>query len=226
MSINLRGGALSFGFLFMAWGCGTAPVVHSSAEVQEVNLEAQETIEVFLPHPNGRDDHIVNSLQNALVDLEVSENVLGDFRPSQILLLKGKSTPSSAIGRSEGLLFSANLPSAISASFKDTKHYTVVIAWLKPGKEADYEKYLDGIEPAMTRSGGQFLWKLKIPQMPSTDTGEARKGQITFVEWNDTNGFRNVTKSEEYKAHNQYFGSAIEKFEFHWLKTADGPSAS
>lgn len=216
----LRDGVMSLTLIFAANACATASPVAQLTTPQEVTLDAADTITVFLPHPDGQDAALVNALDTARVDLTVSQNVLGDFRPDRIIMLQGEDTILENLGGAQGLVFTAAVPNAVSAKFKDTKHYTVVIAWLKPDKEGDYIKYLDGIEPAMNRAGGNFLWKLKIPAMPQTKTGEPRYGQITFVEWQDTDGFRNVQKSDEYKAYNKYFGSAIEKFEFHWLKTA------
>jgi len=121
---------------------------------------------------------------------------------------------------SELKVYSTELQKDLNLSFATDKHYSVLVAWLKNDEAmADYSRYLKGIEPAVERSGGRFIYKMRMPSMESHASDPVAPHQITFVEWESDDGFANVQKSEEYAAHQRYFGSSMKRFEFYWLKT-------
>ncbi|MEO0499817.1 MAG: hypothetical protein AAF205_04575, partial [Pseudomonadota bacterium] len=57
------------------------------------------------------------------------------------------------------------------------------------------------------------------PIFEAHDSPPTAPGQVTFVEWQDRDGFARMQKSDEYRAHQQYFTTGIERFEFYWLDT-------
>ncbi len=120
---------------------------------------------------------------------------------------------------SELKVFSIELEEDLSLSFDPAKNYTVVVAWRNEENPADYDRYLSGIEDAVTRSGGRFIYKMRGPSMESHASPPTAPSQLTFVEWDSTDGFAQVQQSSEYLAHQQYFASGLERFEFYWLQT-------
>lgn len=120
---------------------------------------------------------------------------------------------------SELKIYNKTLEDDLSLEFHTSKHYSVVIAWFNPEKPGDYDKYLNGIEPAVERAGGRFIYKMRNPSFEAHASPLEGPDQITFVEWETTDGFATVQGSDEYKAHAKYFGSGLKKFEFYWLKS-------
>lgn len=120
---------------------------------------------------------------------------------------------------SELKVYSAELKEDLKLQFDRDKHYTVLVAWLKSDDAmSEYSRYLTGIEPAVERSGGRFIYKMRMPTMEAHASPPAAPHQLTFVEWESTDGFAKVQESQEYLDYRQYFGSSIERFEFYWLK--------
>ena len=167
--------------------------------------------------------------------LNVRQKVISDFDPGAFIFFSWPDQasfsrfeadlawPAIAASRPEGWdelrIYSLELQEDLALSFDPDKHYTVVVAWLEDDGAADYDRYLDGIEPAMQRAGGRFLYKMRMPSMEAHNSPPASPGQITFVEWDSTDGFAEVQKSAEYQAHQQYFRSGVDRFEFYWLQT-------
>ncbi len=120
---------------------------------------------------------------------------------------------------SELKVYSIALQDDLSLQFDPAKHYTVVVAWLNEENPADYDRYLTGIEPAVTRAGGRFMYKMRGPSMESHASPPSAPSQLTFVEWDSPDGFSAVQQSPEYLAHQQYFGTSVERFEFYWMQT-------
>lgn len=114
-------------------------------------------------------------------------------------------------------IYSDTLDEDLTLNFDPAKHYTVVVAWFDPAHPGDYERYLSGIESAVTREGGRFIYKMRRPRFEAHASSLAAPGQITFVEWNSSSGFARVQKSDEYKANAKFFNSGLESFEFYWL---------
>lgn len=115
-------------------------------------------------------------------------------------------------------IYSAELPEDLQISIDPAKHYTVLVAWLKSDEaRGAYARYLTGIEPAVERSGGRFLYKMEMPEREAYAEDAKAPHQLTFVEWESTDGFEKVQASQEYADHQQYFGSSMSKFEFYWL---------
>ncbi|WP_108788073.1 DUF1330 domain-containing protein [Erythrobacter sp. Alg231-14] len=170
-----------------------------------------------------------------LGQLNVRQNVISDFDPEVFSFFSWPDQASAdafaahpdwpAIKAtrpdawSELKVYSLELQDDLSIQFDATKHYTVVVAWLNNENASDYDRYLTGIEPAVTRAGGRFVYKMRGPSMESHASPPAAPSQLTFVEWDSTDGFAEVQQSEEYLAFRQYFGSAVEKVEFYWLQT-------
>ncbi|MEM8725773.1 MAG: hypothetical protein AAGE86_09665 [Pseudomonadota bacterium] len=117
-------------------------------------------------------------------------------------------------------IYNSVLESDLQLTFDPAKHYSVVVAWFDPDNPSDYDRYLTGIESAVDRAGGRFIYKMRNPTFEAHASAPTAPGQITFVEWNSPDGFAEVQKSEEYLAHRQYFGSGLERFEFYWLTPA------
>ena len=122
---------------------------------------------------------------------------------------------------SELKIYDTQIAQDLDLTFDPAKHYTVLVAWLDDETRTDYTRYLEGIEPAVKRAGGRFIYKIYDPTMQTLGDESKAPGQITFVEWETTDGFARVQQSPEYRAHQQYFSSSVQKFEFYWLKTPD-----
>ncbi|MDY7099531.1 MAG: hypothetical protein SXU28_15460, partial [Pseudomonadota bacterium] len=119
---------------------------------------------------------------------------------------------------SELKVYSIELEQDLNLSFSPDKHYTVLVAWLKSDEAmADYTRYLKGIEPAVNRAGGKFIYKMFGPTLETHASDPTAPHQMTFVEWDTDNAFENVQKMDEYKAHQQYFSKSMKRFEFYWL---------
>ncbi|MEO1488135.1 MAG: hypothetical protein AAFR88_01685 [Pseudomonadota bacterium] len=116
-------------------------------------------------------------------------------------------------------IYDKELTEDLSLTFTPEKHYSVLLAWLDKGTRQDYTRYLEGIEPAVKRSGGRFIYKMIDPTMQALNAPPGAPGQITFVEWETTDGFAKVQQSPEYREHQTYFGSSVQRFEFYWLQT-------
>ena len=117
-------------------------------------------------------------------------------------------------------IYSAELSEDLTIKADRNKHYTVLVAWLKSDEAtADYDRYLAGIAPAVERSGGRFIYKMRMPEREAYAPDATAPHQLTFVEWESTDGFDRVQQSEEYLNFRKYFGSSVEKFEFYWMQT-------
>ncbi|MEO9634059.1 MAG: hypothetical protein ABJF89_13335 [Parasphingorhabdus sp.] len=112
-------------------------------------------------------------------------------------------------------IFSAETTEDLAIKFDPEKSYTLVVAWKKDEDPDGYEKYLSGIEPAVARAGGRFIYKMYNPQLESNDASEPAPAQLTFVEWDDLDGFSRVQATEEYKASVPFFQSGVSKIEFY-----------
>lgn len=166
--------------------------------------------------------------------LRVREKVRGEYDPSVFVFFSWPSAEAAKGYRSnprfaefkalrreawhEMNIYDAQIREDIQITFDPAKHYTALIAWLDPETRADYTRYLEGIEPAVKRAGGRFIYKMYDPYMQALSGSPDGPGQITFVEWETTDGFAKVQQSPEYREHQQYFGSSVQKFEFYWLQ--------
>ena len=119
---------------------------------------------------------------------------------------------------SELKIYTDTLDEDLTLNFDPAKFYTVVVAWFNPENPGDYARYLKGIETAVEREGGRFIYKMHQPRFESHASPATAPGQITFVEWNSPDGFQRVQKSVEYKNHAQFFGTGLNRFEFYWLE--------
>ena len=116
-------------------------------------------------------------------------------------------------------IYDAEIDEDLKLVFDPAKHYSALFAWLDPETRADYTRYLEGIEPAVKRSGGRFIYKMYDPYMQALNDPSNGPGQITFVEWETEDGFAKVQQSPEYREHQSQFASSVLKFEFYWLQT-------
>lgn len=167
--------------------------------------------------------------------LNVRQKVRSDYDPSAFLFFSWPSADAIATFRdnpqfaefkqlrrqawSELKIYDVEIMQDLKLSFRPDKHYTVLLAWLDDETRSDYTRYLDGIEPAVVRAGGRFIHKIYNPTMQALQTSNEGPGQITFVEWETPDGFDKVQQSDEYLAHQRYFTSSVQKFEFYWLNT-------
>lgn len=167
--------------------------------------------------------------------LNVRQKVISDFDPGAFIFFSWPDQASldafssqpdwNAVkaSRPEGWdelkIYTIELTQDLSLQFDPEKHYTVVVAWLDQDGASDYDRYLDGIEPAMQRAGGRFIYKMRSPMLEAHNSAPEAPGQITLVEWNSSDGFAKVQQSQEYLDHRQYFASGVDRFEFYWLET-------
>lgn len=165
--------------------------------------------------------------------LNVSRKIISDYDPGAFIffswpdeasyqeLQNDPRWPALSATRPDGWdelkIYSLKLEEDLAINFDPAKHYTVVVAWLEDA--GDYDRYLDGIEPAMARAGGRFVYKMRGATMEAHNSPPGAPGQITFVEWDNEEGFAKVQQSPEYQAHQQFFRTGVERFEFYWLKT-------
>ncbi|MBD2841249.1 hypothetical protein [Erythrobacter rubeus] len=171
-----------------------------------------------------------------LGQLNVRETVISDFAPQAFSFFSWPSQqavddfaaepgwPAIKAVRpqawSELKVYSAELEDDLDLQFDPGKHYTVLVAWLNDDDAVtDYNRYLTGIEPAVERSGGRFIYKMRMPSMEAHASDPAAPHQLTFVEWETTDGFDRVQQSQEYLDFRQFFGSSVNRFEFYWMKT-------
>ncbi|OAN97538.1 DUF1330 domain-containing protein [Parasphingorhabdus sp.] len=111
-------------------------------------------------------------------------------------------------------IFGAELTEDIDITFDPAKSYTLVIAWRKQDSDG-YDQYLRGIEPAVQRFGGKFIYKMFNPAIESNAASAIAPSQLTFVEWDTLDGFSKVRASDEYKASVPYFQAGVKKIEFY-----------
>lgn len=163
--------------------------------------------------------------------LQIDNAIVSDYNPSSIIffsypsrqaeagLAKHPRWPAIKATRpsiwKELNIFSAELTQDLKISFDPSKSYTLVIAWKKEDDPDGYDKYLKGIEPAVERFGGKFIYKMFNPASETNTASAPAPSQLTFVEWDSLDGFAKVQASDEYKASVPYFQSGVKKFEFY-----------
>lgn len=168
--------------------------------------------------------------------LNIDEVTISDYQPTNLIFFSypDKQSEAKLAGHSqwpaikasrpqiweELNIFSTEVLTDMAISFDAKKSYTLVIAWEKDGNAEDYEKYLNGIEPAMKRFGGRFIYKMRNPALESNQASAPAPSQLTFVEWDSLDGFSKVQKSDEYKASVPYFQSGVSKLEFYRMSVA------
>jgi len=169
-----------------------------------------------------------------LGQLNVHRRVSSDYDPGAFIFFSWPSEaaaqgfsnhpdwPTQKANRREGWtelkIYNAVMEQDLRLSFDPKKHYSVVVAWFNADNPGDYERYLSGIEPAVVRAGGRFIYKMQSPNIEAHASAPTAPGQITFVEWETENGFAEVQNSPEYLANRQYFATGLERFEFYYLK--------
>lgn len=169
-----------------------------------------------------------------LAQLKVERKVVGNSDPGAFILFSWPSESAARAfytrpelprfvarrpeGWSELQIFDDVVEQDTTISIDPAKDYSVVLAWFNPENPGDYERYLKGIEPAVTRAGGRFIYKMRQPTLESNVAGPVPPDQITFVEWDAPDGFADLQKTSEYQAHRKYFASGTTRFEFYWLK--------
>lgn len=116
-------------------------------------------------------------------------------------------------------IFSAELAEDLNITFDPAKSYTLVIAWKKDEDPDGYDKYLSGIEPAVERFGGKFIYKMRNPASEANTASATAPSQLTFVEWESLDGFAKVQASDEYKASVRHFQTGVKKIEFYRMST-------
>lgn len=173
-----------------------------------------------------------------LGQLGIRQKVVSDYDPGAMLFFtwpdraaqdefkRNPQHPAIIAARPDGWnelkVFTAELDQDLDLRFDPTKYYTVVIAWLDADHGDDYQRYLTGIEPAVKRAGGRFIFKMNDPSLQTHASSPEAPGQLTFVEWDNPDGFAQVQQSQEYLDSRQYFGSGVDRFEFYWLAAVAG----
>lgn len=168
--------------------------------------------------------------------LSITQNIISDYKPSSVLFFSypSKQAEASLANHSDWPaikasrpqiwnqlnIFSAEIREDIALTFDPTKSYTLVVAWKKDDDKTNgYDKYLKGIEPAVARFGGRFVYKMRNPQMESHTAIAGAPAQLTFVEWDSVDGFSKVRASAEYKAAVPDFQAGVKKIEFYRMTT-------
>lgn len=168
-----------------------------------------------------------------LFNLKVKQTIIGDIKPpvfalfswpdktSEQMLLKQPEWPEIKAMRPNGWehlnVFNATLTQDIEVNFSSEHHYTAVIAWFDPEHSQDYLTYLNNIEAALNDVGGKFILKLPYPEFETHSYEKPAPGQITFVQWPNENGFRELQKHQGYQKHTHLFRSGLKSFEFYGL---------
>lgn len=217
---------------------GAAPIV--------IQMKQGEVLQLIAPEARADDAAARQAYYNAafpiaesfgfkrLGQLNITQKVISDYDPGAFIFFSWPNEnavndfanhpqqPSLKAMRSEAWtelkIYNDVLEGDLTLSFDPSKHYTVVVAWFDPAHPGDYERYLTGIESAVNRESGRFIYKMRNPSFEANASPMVAPGQITFVEWDDTDGFARVQKSSEYKANAQFFNSGLDRFEFYWLK--------
>ncbi|QTD57150.1 hypothetical protein [Parasphingorhabdus cellanae] len=173
------------------------------------------------------------------VQLKVDNAVISDYEPSGLIffsypdhasekqLVKQSEWPAIKAMRpaawNELRIYSAAVEKDMDISFDPAKYYTLVVAWTNPEKPEDYQRYLSGIENAVSNAGGRFIYKMNNPTMEAHATALESPNQLTFVEWDAPNGFAKVQKTADYKSSAPYFQSGITNVEFYEMSVNGKP---
>lgn len=163
--------------------------------------------------------------------LKIDTAIISDYKPSAVIFFSYPDRQSEAglaahpewpaikATRSsiwkELNIFSAELTEDLAITFDPAKSYTLVIAWKKDEDPEGYDRYLKGIEPAVKRFGGKFIYKMFNPKSETNAPSTIAPSQLTFVEWDSLDGFAKVRASDEYKANVPNFQSGVKKLEFY-----------
>lgn len=168
--------------------------------------------------------------------LAIDDVIISDYKPSSLIFFSYPDKQSEAglaahpewpaIKASRPMIwktlniFSAEVEKDIAITFDPAKSYTLVVAWKKDDNATDYDKYLKGIEPAVERFGGKFIYKMRNPVSETNHPSAKAPSQLTFVEWDNLDGFSKVQTSDEYKASVPYFQSGVKKLEFYRMSVS------
>lgn len=214
-------------------------------KTQTLNLSKGQVLTLVLPVVNPEGLAVVKEysskafplgkqfgLQN-LFNLKVKHSLISEIKPPVFSLFSwpDKSSENAFLAhpdwseikamRPEGWhhlnIFNTELSEDVSMTFSSEYYYTAVIAWFDDKHPDDYQTYLRNIEPALNDVGGRFILKLPTPAFETHSNTYGQPGQITFVQWPDANGFKNLQKHPGYQKHTHLFNSGLRKFEFYGL---------
>lgn len=110
----------------------------------------------------------------------------------------------------------------MSLTFNSAKTYTLAAAWINPKHPNDYEKYLSGIQTAVTQSGGRFIYKMHSPSFEAHAAPQGAPDQVLMVEWDTPEGLQKFGESAGFKANAKYLGSGTKLFELAVLSPVVG----
>lgn len=110
----------------------------------------------------------------------------------------------------------------MSLTFNAEKTYTLAAAWINPKHPNDYEKYLSGIQTAVTESGGRFIYKMQNPSFEAHAAPQGAPDQVLLVEWDTADGLQKFGASAGFKANAKYLGSGTSLFELSVLSPTIG----
>ncbi len=167
------------------------------------------------------------------VQLKIDNRVISDYKPTGLIFF---SYPDQASEKqlasqpqwpaikalrpkawNELRIYSAAVKNDLDLTFDPAKYYTLVVAWTNPDKPDDYQRYLKGIENAVSSAGGRFIYKMNNPNMEAHATSLKAPNQLTFVEWDAPNGFARVQQTEDYRTSAPYFQSGVTNVEFYYM---------
>ncbi|MCF6293429.1 MAG: hypothetical protein L3J04_08560 [Robiginitomaculum sp.] len=110
----------------------------------------------------------------------------------------------------------------VTLTFDASKTYTLAAAWINPEHPNDYEKYLSGIQDAVTKSGGRFIYKMYNPTFEAHAAPQGAPDQVLLVEWDTPDGLDKFRKTAGFKANAKYLGSGTTLFELSVLSPVVG----
>lgn len=117
-------------------------------------------------------------------------------------------------------IYSKELEQKLTLNFAPEKHYTLVMAWVNEQNPNDYYEYLRNIEPAVTKAGGRFIYKMNSPAYEAhgihkkapKNGSSAAPSQLTFVEWDNESGLKAFRDSAIYKQNSHLIRSGTHQF--------------
>lgn len=107
----------------------------------------------------------------------------------------------------------SELDANMTLSFDPNKTYSIATAWLNPDFPDDYERYMSGIQAAVTKVGGKFIYKMQNPIYETHTKPFAAPDQITLVEWDSPASLAAFRETEGFKQNAKYLTSGTRRFE-------------
>ncbi|MEO0575012.1 MAG: hypothetical protein AAF004_06075 [Pseudomonadota bacterium] len=161
--------------------------------------------------------------------LTVTDTVAGSFTPAAVSFFSWPSVTAerdfrahpdwAAIkatrpqGWDELRIHDVVLTKDLTVTFHADKTYTMATAWINPEHPGDYDLYLSNIVPAVTASGGRFIYQMRDPQFNALATQIGAPSRVTLVEWESQEGLSDFLNTDGYKDNAHYMQRGVTAFE-------------